>query len=148
MPTQVQKKLLKRWFREILEQGNLNTVKDLLDPHVAFYGQGSDPGLLGRNLFIVWLQRYRMMFSNQVWMVQDIIGEDEKIVVRYSGYATYSGGISEIDSTHQRIFESGIFIFRLVNGKVREIWSETSDLKTMQQLGAFPSMQELGAITV
>ena len=148
MPTQAQKKLLKCWFREILEQGNLKTVKKLVDPCVAFYGQGNDPDVLGRRSFIVWLQRYRMMFSNQVWMIQDIIGEDEKIVVRYSGYATYSGGISEIDSTHQRVFESGVFIFKLADGRVREIWSEKSDLKTMQQLGAFPSMHELGAIIV
>lgn len=146
MPTKVQKKLLKRWFREILEQGNLSTVEDLIDPYIAFYGQSGDPGLQGRSSFVIWLQRYRMMFSDQVWMIEDVIGENEKFVVRYSGYATYRGGISEIDSTNQRIFESGIFIFRLVNGRVREVWGETSDLKTMQQLGAFPSMHELGAI--
>lgn len=148
MPTQEQKKLLKRWFREILEQGDLSTVEDLIDPYITFYGQGGDLGLQGRNSFVRWLQRYRMMFSNQVWMVHDVIAEGEKIVVRYSGYATYKGGISEIDSTNQRIMESGVFIMRLENDQIQEVWSETSDLKTMQQLGAFPSMHELGSVLV
>ena len=38
----------------------------------------------------------------------------------------------------QRVTESGILIYRIEDGKVKELWSEMSDLQVMQQLGAFP----------
>lgn len=66
------------------------------------------------------------------------IGEDEKIVVRYSGYATYSSGISEIGPTHQRIFESGVFIFKLADGRVREIWNGRKRSQNYATARGFP----------
>jgi predicted ester cyclase len=59
-------------------------------------------------------------------------------VARYSGTTTYRGGLLDIPSKNQRVVETGILIFRIEDGKVKEIWSEMSDLQVVQQLGAFP----------
>ena len=59
-------------------------------------------------------------------------------MARYSGWATYRGGLLDIPSAGQRVRESGILIYRIEGGKVAAIWSEMSDLQVVMQLGAFP----------
>ncbi len=44
----------------------------------------------------------------------------------------------DIPPRDQRVTESGILIYRVEDGKVKELWSEMGDLQVMQQLGAFP----------
>ena len=59
-------------------------------------------------------------------------------MARYSGWATYRGGLLDIPSANQRVRETGILIYRIEGGKVAAIWSEMSDLQVVMQLGAFP----------
>ncbi len=77
-------------------------------------------------------------FSDDEWIVHDIISEGDKVVARYTGQSTYKGGLFDIPSTNQQIVETGIIILRIEDDKIKELWSEMSDLQVMQQLGAFP----------
>jgi predicted ester cyclase len=45
----------------------------------------------------------------------------------------------DIPSADQRVTESGILIYQVEDGKVKEIWPEMRDLQIVQQLGAFPA---------
>ena len=72
------------------------------------------------------------------WAVHDVISEGDRAVARFSGWATYRGGLLDIPSENQRVVETGILILRVKDGLVRELWSEMSDLQLMMQLGAFP----------
>ena len=65
-------------------------------------------------------------------------------MARYSGWATYRGGLLDIPSGDQRVRETGILIYRIEGGKVAAIWSEMSDLQVMMQLGAFPMPEQQG----
>ena len=56
-------------------------------------------------------------------------------VARYSGWTTYRGGLLDIPSEDQRILETGTLIYRIEDGKIKEIWSEMSDLQVVH---AFP----------
>ncbi len=62
----------------------------------------------------------------------------DKAVVRYSGSSKYLGGLLGIPPTDRRVVETGILIFGIEGGKVKELWSEMSDLQVVMQLGAFP----------
>ena len=77
-------------------------------------------------------------FSDREWTVHEVISEGRKVVARYSGWATYRGGLLDIPSENQRVRETGILIYRIEGGKVEAIWSEMSDLQVVMQLGAFP----------
>jgi predicted ester cyclase len=68
-----------------------------------------------------------------------LLSEGDKAVARCSGLATYKGGLLDIPSKDQRVFETSILIIRVEDGLVREIWSEMSDLQIVMQLGAFPA---------
>jgi len=71
-----------------------------------------------------------------------VISEGHKVVARYSGWATYRGGLLGIPSEDQRVRETGILIYRIEGGKVAALWSEMSDLQVVMQLGAFPASEK------
>lgn len=145
MPTQEYTLIIHRWFTEIFEQGNLATVDELVAPDFVAHAQGSDPATRGRDAFKTWLQWYRTNFADQQWTIQDILSDGDKAVARYTGYTTYHGSLFDLPSTNQRILETGIIIYRIMDGQVQEMWSEMSDLQVVFQLGAriLPPQAEL-----
>jgi predicted ester cyclase len=94
----------------------------------------------GREAFREWLWRYLSAFAEREWTVHEVISEGDTAVARYSGWATYKGGLLDIPSSDQRVLETGILILRVEDGLVQEIWSEMSDLQLVMQLGAFPAL--------
>ena len=113
-------------------------MDELVAPDFVAHGQGGMEDSHGRETFREWLKWYLSTFSDREWDVHDVISEGDRAVARYSGWATYKGGLLDIPSTDQRVIETGIQIFHVEGGVVKEIWSEMSDLQLVMQLGAFP----------
>ena len=132
-------RIVERWYEDIFTRGDLSAVDDIVAADFVAHGQGDHPGTHGVEAFKDWLRWYRASFTDPEWTVHDIISEGDKIVARYSGWTTYRGGLLDIPSKdHQRVLETGILIYRIEDGRIKEIWSEMSDLQVVQQLGAFP----------
>ncbi len=139
MPTPEHASIVERWFEDLFTRGDLEAVDGLVAPDFVVHGQGGMEDTHGREAFKEWLRWYLSAFADREWTVHDVLSEGEKVVARYSGWATYRGGLLEIPSTDQRVLETGILILRIRYGLVREIWSEMSDLQVVMQLDAFPT---------
>jgi len=116
-------------------------VEDLVTTDFVACGTGGDGKTIETRspvAFREWLSWDPCTFTERAWTVHGAISEGGKIVARYSGWATYRGGMLEIPSADQRLRETGILIYRIEGGKVAAIWSEMSDLQVVMQLGAFP----------
>ena len=114
-------------------------MDELVAPDLVAHGQGGMEDSHGRETFREWLRWYLSAFADREWTVHEVLSEGDKAVARYSGRATYRGGLLDIPSTDQRVLETGILILRIEDGLVREIWAEMSDLQVVMQLGAFPA---------
>ena len=119
----------------------MDAVEGLVAPDFVAHGQGGMEDTHGRERFREWLRWYTSAFADREWAVHDVLSEGDKVVARYSGWATYRGGLLDIPSTDQRVLETGILILRVEGGVVREVWSEMSDLQLVMQLGAFPTQE-------
>jgi steroid delta-isomerase-like uncharacterized protein len=140
VPTAEHENIVGRWFDDLFTRGDLDAVDDLVAPDFVAHGQGGMEATHGREAFRGWLRWYTSAFVDREWTVHDTISEGEKAVARYSGWATYRGGLLGIPSEDQRVLETGILILRVRDGLVREIWSEMSDLQLVMQLGALPQL--------
>ena len=139
--------IVQRWFEDLFTRGDLSAVEELVTADFAAYGTGGDGRTIetrGPGAFREWLRWYLSTFTDREWTVHDTISEGDKVVARYSGWATYRGGLLDIPSGEQRVRETGILIYRIEGGKVAAIWSEMSDLQVMMQLGAFPVPEQQG----
>ena len=136
--------IVERWFQDLFTRGDLSAVEGLVTSDFVAYGTGGAGGdgrtiePRGPDAFGEWLRWYLSAFTEREWTVHDVISEGDKVVARYSGWATYRGGLLDIPSGDQRVRETGILIYRIEGGKVATIWSEMSDLQVVMQLGAFP----------
>jgi predicted ester cyclase len=139
MPVLEHVSLVQRWFKDLFTRGEVGAVDELVALDFVAHGQGGMDDNHGREAFREWLRWYLSAFADREWTVHEVISEGDKAVARYSGRATYKGGLLEIPSTDQRVFETGILILRVDGGVVKEIWSEMSDLQLVMQLGALPT---------
>jgi steroid delta-isomerase-like uncharacterized protein len=84
-----------------------------------------------------FVTEYRSAFSDVENMVEDMIGEDDKVVNRWTLHVTHTGEFRGIPATGKRITITEIGIFRFSEeGKVLESWDSLDQLGMLQQLGA------------
>jgi len=70
--------------------------------------------------------------------VEDLIGEDDKVVARIVVTGTHLGDYMGLEPTGKSIAYDEIFIFRFTDGRVVETWGVVDVLSQMKQLGAIP----------
>jgi steroid delta-isomerase-like uncharacterized protein len=69
--------------------------------------------------------------------VEDLIGEEDKVVARIVVTGTHLGEYMGMEPTGKSIAYDEIFIFRFANGRVVETWGVVDVFSQMKQLGAF-----------
>ena len=72
-------------------------------------------------------------------ILEDMIGEEDSIVTRLTGYGTQTGELFGIPPSGKEIRATSIAIYRVANGKIVEHWGEADNLGVMQQLGVVPT---------
>jgi steroid delta-isomerase-like uncharacterized protein len=71
--------------------------------------------------------------------VEDLIGEEDKVVARIVVTGTHLGDYMGIEPTGKSIAYEEIFIFRFANGRVVETWGVVDVFSQMKQLGVIPA---------
>jgi steroid delta-isomerase-like uncharacterized protein len=79
---------------------------------------------------------YRTAFPDAEIAVEDTIAEADKVVIRWSGYATHKGPFLDVPPSGKRVTLEGITIFRVEKGRVAEQWGELNLFGILRQLGA------------
>ena len=78
-------------------------------------------------------------FPDASYSIDDIVGEGDRVVVRYTMKGTHKGTFRGIAATGKKFTQAGIGIYRTGGGKLLECWMINDSLGLMQQLGAIPS---------
>jgi predicted ester cyclase len=128
------KKTAERWFNEYFTLGNVKVLDELTTDDFVYHSRNGENSKEKMKEFMEW---FRSVFHDDVWELNDLIEQDDKLVVRYTGWMTYKGGWFTIPSSNQRVKETGIMIFHFEDGKVKELWCENSDAAILYELGAF-----------
>ncbi len=86
-----------------------------------------------------FVKEYRSAFSDIEDIVEDMIGEGDRVVTRWTLRVTHTGEFRGIPATGKRITITGIGIFRFSEeGKVVESWDNLDQLGMLRQLGVIP----------
>ena len=81
-------------------------------------------------------------FPDVHYTIHDVIAEGEKATVRWTASGTQKGEVFGIPPTGKHVTWTGINIFRIVDGKIVEMWFEGNILGIYRQLGAYPPLGE------
>ena len=120
MSIEENKKLVRRYCEEVADQGRLDLIDQFLAPDPS-YG----PDYLEN--FKRKRAESRAALSDVSFHIEDMIAEADKVVVRGTARAIHDRtewlGMAP---TGNRLKETVIDIFRVEEGKIVEVWSESS----------------------
>ena len=141
MKAEANKAIIRRLIGEVYYRGNLDVVDELVAPDV--FNQPTVPehqhGIDGFKHVIVWVRE----FSSDVhYAIDDIIAEGDRVAVRMTNSGTHTGTARGIPPTGKRFSIDYVRWFRLVDGKVAELWAVRDDLTRLEQLGLMPEPGE------
>jgi steroid delta-isomerase-like uncharacterized protein len=127
--------LMRRWFKEVWNEGRVQTIYDLMDENAIATGQ-DQPGVVlhGPADFVALFNRIRGAFPDIRITLEDAFGADDRVVVRWSAVMTHTGDHLGIPATNKKVRITGITIARIAKGKVIEGWDNWDQLALMQQL--------------
>jgi steroid delta-isomerase-like uncharacterized protein len=143
MPVTENIALMNRWFEEVWNQGRMETVHELLDERATGFGQaGHETEVHGPAGFIAFAQQIRGAFPDIKTTVEDVFGNEDKVVVRWSANMTHTGADLGIPPSHRKVHVTGMTMVRFANGKIVAGWDNWDQLALMRQIGAVPEAHE------
>jgi predicted ester cyclase len=74
-------------------------------------------------------------------VIEDLIAEGDKVVVRLTESGTMTGSLMGVAPTGKKYTQPAIEIHRLANGKIINLWTVRDILTVGTQTGMFPAME-------
>ena len=132
------KEIVRRYIEEVWTQGNLAIIDELFAANFVNHtpARGLPPDREGFKQFAV---AYRAGFPDLQATLEEIIGEGDKVVTRWTARGTHRGEFMGVAPTGKKATVTGISITRVAGGKIVEDWTQGDTLGLMQQLGVIPT---------
>jgi steroid delta-isomerase-like uncharacterized protein len=143
MSTEENKAVVRRIWEEILNQGNLALVDEIIATNYVYHGPGG-PEIKGSEGLKQFFTMYRNAFPDFHSTIEDMVAEGDKVVCRVTWRGTHKGEMMGIAPTGKQVTGTRTVIHRIVGGKEVEGWDCANMLDTMQQLGVVPPIGQGG----
>lgn len=140
MSIEQNKATARRWFTDIIARGQMAVADEIIaanhvihDPHAPPGGWPNGPEGLKMVAGV-----FGGAFEDWHITVDDQIGEDDKVVSRWTARAVHTGPLPGLLPTGRTVQVTGANIARFVDGKIAESWFNFDMLTLLQQVGAIP----------
>jgi steroid delta-isomerase-like uncharacterized protein len=125
-------------FHEAANTGDIEiiskTIDKLVEPDVLFHAPVPSGATGAQALKRVWTVLLQA-FPDIRLKVEDVIAEGDKVVGRTTVTGTHRGEYMGLAPTGKSVAYNEIFIFRVDNGRIAEIWGVVDVFSQMKQLG-------------
>ena len=124
MSTEANKRIVRRLWEEVWNQGDLDVADEIFDEPYAAHEKAYVP-------------IFRSAFPDSHHTVEDMIAEADKVVTRFTWNGTHLGTFEGLSATNRHVTVSGIWIHRLEGNRIVEgqSWGLVDWLGFYQQLG-------------
>jgi predicted ester cyclase len=133
MITAQNKQLIRTVYEDHINTGRLEPLADLVSADYV-----SPTGERGPAGFLANIAELRVGFPDIQFTIDQLIGEDDRVVVRWTWQATHTGTFRGVAPSGTHVTNSGIAIYQVVDHKIVRNWLETDRLGALQQMGALP----------
>ena len=140
MSKEENKALVRRYFEEFFNEGNLSIADQVLGPDIDHVAHGAPPGTPpGPEGAKKTLPIYRNAFPDLHATIEFQLTDGDKVVSFFTIRGTHKGEFQGIPPTNRPVKISGITIDRIVGGKIVERWGVFDRLGMMQHIGIVPN---------
>ena len=140
MSTEQNKTIVRRYWEQVWNQGNLSVMDELVaadfDGHPAPSDADFGRGPAGQKQLV---GLYRGAFPDMRMTINDMAADGDRVVLRWTARGTNTGEMMGMPATGKPATVTGIIINRVAAGKMVESWGNFDALGMLQQLGVIPA---------
>ena len=142
MSVEENKATFRRYVEEVWIGGNLDAADEIFaEKYLSHQPNGSAEERTPEDVKR-FVKEWRSAFSDTENVIEDMIGEGDKVLNRWRLQATHTGEFRGIRATNKRIAVTGMGLFRFSEeGKVVESWDNFDQLGMLRQLGVVPALE-------
>ena len=132
--TEANKALVRRFFEEVMNEGNLDIVDEIFAPEYVnrHAHPGQTPGPHGVRQLVTNVRR---AFPDLVEAPDDLVAEGDRVGLRLTLRGTHLGPFRGVEATGKRVEVMGMAIVRIEDGRIAEGWFFFDREALWEQLG-------------
>jgi predicted ester cyclase len=115
------KELVRRFYKEVYGEWNMALVDTVVSPRFISH-DWPEGGPTGPQAFRDYCSAIRSAVPDARYVVDDLIAECDRVVVRWRMLGTHERAFGDIPPTGRAIILKGIAVYRLEDGKLVERW--------------------------
>ncbi|MFL6202114.1 MAG: ester cyclase [Thermoanaerobaculia bacterium] len=131
-PLQANKTLVRRYIEEVLSANRMEKLDEMLGPDFTDSTPGAHGTETGPDIIRAAQGRIRALFPTVQYQVEDLVAEGDKVVARYTVRAATK---EEEGVPSQKVEITGMTLFRIGDGRIREVWIINDQMELYRQLG-------------
>ena len=146
MSTEQNKATARRWFTDIIAQGQLEVADEIFaanhvihDPHAPPSGWPNGPEGLKMVASV-----FGGGFRDWNITVEDQLAEGDRVASRWVASAINTGSVMGVPPSGKTVRVTGVNVARFAEGKIVESWFNFDMLTLLQQIGAIPEPEQVG----
>jgi steroid delta-isomerase-like uncharacterized protein len=146
--------LVRRWYEEVLNQGDVDVIDDILAADYVRYRAGIPfANESGTDDDVHWVEMIRTEFPDVAFSIEDIFADGDRVAVRTITSGTQMGPMVDMGNapaSQKQMERENIAIWRVACGKLTEQWIVQDNLGMLRQLGVITDdeMGDIGTPTV
>ena len=133
MTTEDNKTIVRRFFDEVVSNGNLRVVDELCSPDYRVHATLSGPDAIDLDQMKELVRSFRSSFPDARITIEDIVAEGDLVAARLMEQGTHAGEFKGIPPTGRRVSYGSMTFLRIVDGKIVEHWG-LLDMPSLLQL--------------
>ncbi len=131
MAVESNKDLVRRFFRDVMNAGDLAAIPDFCHPDGFLAGSLQN-----------FVRSFKVGFPDSQYEINDIFGEGDKVAVDVTMRGTNTGEWTGRPPTGKPMSVGVIYIFTIRDGTVQSLKFESNQVLFMQQMGWMPTPEQ------
>ena len=140
MSSEQNKRTVRRFYEEVINQNNLAVLDELLGEAYVSHDLPSDPTALKG-----FISGFHAAFPDGRITIDQLIAEGDSVAMRGTFRGTQTGPFQDIPPTGKVVTIPAQDMYRVVEGKIVEHWGGPNQMSLLQQLGVIPVPRQAGA---
>jgi steroid delta-isomerase-like uncharacterized protein len=137
MSAEANKAVVREYIQQVWNEHQPDLVEKYMSDDFLHHDA---PGITDRESAKISIAAVMKAFPDYKISIEHEIAEGDLVVQRSISSGTQTGAFEALGlpATGKQVSNIGVYIFRIANGKIAEIWGTADLLGMMQQLGVIP----------